>query len=277
MALDWLWLLLLGLGTGTYGVLVGAGGGFILAPALLIFFDIEPGVVAGTSLALVAINSVSGTFAYRRLGLIDYRSALLFAAAAIPGSVIGPFVVKQVHGDTFRIAFGILLIALTVQMALRSIRLAVRPKKFATAAGFSVRGRRIVTKSGQVFEYRFNEALATSINVALGFMSSFFGTGGGFIRTPLLITAFGFPVRVAVATSVFTLSIYTLAGTATHASLGHIDWYPTLIWAGLGVIVGGQVGAMLGGRLQSRSILWLLMVVLFALGTSLLVQGLAGG
>ena len=53
--MDWLWLALLGFGTGAYGTLVGAGGGFILGPALLIFFDMEPQVVAGTALAAVAI------------------------------------------------------------------------------------------------------------------------------------------------------------------------------------------------------------------------------
>ena len=86
--MEWLWLILLGFGTGAYSVLVGAGGGFILGPALLIFFDLEPRVVVGTALALVAINSIAGSQAYRRMGLIDYRSGLLFAAAAIPGSVL---------------------------------------------------------------------------------------------------------------------------------------------------------------------------------------------
>ena len=45
--------LLLGVVTGAYGILVGAGGGVILAPALLLFFNIEPAIAAGTSLVLV--------------------------------------------------------------------------------------------------------------------------------------------------------------------------------------------------------------------------------
>ena len=272
---EWLLLLLLGFGTGAYGVLIGAGGGFILAPILLIFFDLEPEVVAGTTLGVVALSSLSGTQAYRRMGLIDYRSGLLFAAAAIPGAVLGPFVVTQIAGDTFRILFGILLLGLTLQLLLRP----VESEEEAAAGPAPLIGRRggdrrITTSEGQVLKYRFNEPLATSFNVVLGFMSSFFGTGGGFLRTPLLISLFSFPVRVAVATSLFALSIYTTAGAATHAALGHIEWYPTFVWAGLGLVVGSQVGALASSRVKSRWIVRLLGVAVFSLGVSLLVQGL---
>ena len=271
---EWLLLLLLGFGTGAYGVLIGAGGGFILAPILLIFFDLEPEVVAGTTLGVVALSSLSGTQAYRRMGLIDYRSGLLFAAAAIPGAVLGPFVVTQIEGDTFRILFGVLLLGLTLQLLLRPVESEERTGDTAPEPGHKRGDRRITTSEGQVFKYRFNEPLATSFNVVLGFMSSFFGTGGGFLRTPLLISLFSFPVRVAVATSLFALSIYTTAGAATHAALGHIEWYPTFVWAGLGLVIGSQVGALASSRVKSRWIVRLLGVAVFSLGVSLLVQGL---
>ena len=271
---EWLLLLLLGFGTGAYGVLIGAGGGFILAPILLIFFDLEPEVVAGTTLGMVALSSLSGTQVYRRMGLIDYRSGLLFAAAAIPGAVLGPFVVTQIGDDTFRILFGILLLGVTLQLLLRPVESEGRHRNPASEAGHKRGDRRITTSDGQVFKYRFNEPLATSFNVVLGFMSSFFGTGGGFLRTPILISLFGFPVRVAVATSLFALSIYTTAGAATHAALGHIEWYPTFVWAGLGLVAGSQVGALASGKIKSRWIVRLLGVAVFSLGVSLLVQGL---
>ena len=271
---EWLLLLLLGFGTGAYGVLIGAGGGFILAPILLIFFDLEPEVVAGTTLGMVALSSLSGTQVYRRMGLIDYRSGLLFAAAAIPGAVLGPFVVNQIGDDTFRILFGILLLGVTLQLLLRPVESEGRHRNPASEAGHKRGDRRITTSDGQVFKYRFNEPLATSFNVGLGFMSSFFGTGGGFLRTPVLISLFSFPVRVAVATSLFALSIYTTAGAATHAALGHIEWYPTFVWAGLGLVAGSQVGALASGKVKSRWIVRLLGVAVFSLGVSLLVQGL---
>ena len=272
--MEWLWLILLGLGTGAYGVVVGAGGGFILGPALLIFFDIEKENAAGTALALVAVNTISGAPVLLRMGRVDRRSGLLFAIAAIPGSVLGAFALTLVAGSVFRILFGFLLIALAVQLAvaprLKLRRSDVKPK------GRMVRTRRITTADGEVFEYSFNEGHATGFNVVLGFLSSFFGTGGGFLRTPILVSGFGFPIQVAAATSIFALAFYTTAGAVTHAALGHVDWWPTFVWAGLGLVVGGQVGARLTGKIKGVWVLRLLLIVVLALGVRLLIEGFQG-
>ena len=271
--------MLLGFGTGVYGVLIGAGGGFILGPVLLIFFGMEPKTVAGTALALVAVNSISGGITFRRMGLVDLRSGLLFAMAAIPGSVAAPFVLGSVGGNIFRLLFGILLVVLAFGLAVRqglpedvlSPKESVLPKTRGTTGA-----REITAGSGQVYIYQFNEALATAFNFVLGFISSFFGTGGGFLRTPVLVYVFSFPVRVAVATSIFTLSFYTTAGAITHAALGHVDWFPTFVMAGVGLVAGGQIGARLAGRLGGAWILRLLLIVVLALGVRLILEGVRG-
>ena len=294
---EWLWLALLGLGTGSYAVLVGAGGGLVLVPMLLIFFNMKPEDVAGTSLALVAVESFSGSLGYGRLGLVDRRSGLLFAAAAIPGSVVAPFAVEAVAGGVFRVLFGLILVGLAVHMLLRTrihirtpsghllvglaaqilarthihVKLPLGSKALSTGA---VTTRRITTRRGQSFQYEFNEALAAIFNLFLGFMSAFFGTGGGFLRIPVLVTAFGFPVRVAVATSIFALFISATAGSVVHASLGHVDWYPTFVWAGVGLLVGAQIGAQLATRVGSVWILRLLVVLLLVMGGRLLMEGI---
>tara|TARA_Y100000031_G_scaffold85323_1_gene93967 strand:+ start:1148 stop:1975 length:828 start_codon:yes stop_codon:yes gene_type:complete len=274
---DWLWLILMGLGTGAYGILVGAGGGFILGPILLVFMDLEPKVMAGTVLASVAISSISGAVAYRRMKVIDYRSGLLFAAAAIPGSVLGALGVGSIAPNTFRILFGVLLLALAALLALRpnlpDPETVESPKHILST---TVRSRRIRTEDRIEYRYEFNELLATSFNVFLGFISSFFGTGGGFLRTPVLISAFGFPVRVAVATSVFALSFYATVGAATHATLGHVEWYPTFLFTGIGLVVGGQIGARLTSKVKGPWIMRLLLIVVLILGIRLIYEGIWG-
>ena len=116
-------LALVGLGAGAFGVMVGAGGGIIMAPVLLLFFDIDPAEVAGTSLGLVALNSFSGAAAYSHMRLVDRRSGLLFALAAIPGSVGAPFVVAAVAPELFRAIFAVLLLSLATHMLARRDRL----------------------------------------------------------------------------------------------------------------------------------------------------------
>ena len=273
--MDWLWLLLLGLGTGTFGVMVGTGGGVILVPMLLLFFDIEPAVVAGTSLALVAVNSFSGSLVYLRRRLVDKRSGLMFAAAALPGSVIAPFAVKSVAGDLFRVLFALLLLGIAFYMLYRSIRPLKRRGPSKHLVSTAVRGRRM-TVGGETFVYEFNEALAAAFNFVLGFISAFFGTGGGFLRTPILVSAFGFPVRVAVATSIFALSIYATAGAGVHALLGHVEWYPTFVSAGAGLVAGSQIGVWLAPRVRSQWTIRMLIALLLVMGVRLLVQAVQG-
>ena len=284
--LQWVILALVGFVTGVFGVLVGAGGGFILVPILRIFFDKDPAIVAGTVLALVAANSISGAFAYRYMRVVDKRSAYLFATAAIPGSVIAPFVLKKaLEGlpGVFDAMFGLLLVILAVRIATqqfdsgRQSRLGrARSRRRSFINPQTLHRRRITAESGETYRYRLNERWAVLINFVLGFISSFFGVGGGFLRTPILVYAFGFPVQVAVATSIFALSFYTTAGAATHAFIGNIEWFPTFVFAGIGLVTGGQIGARLSGKVQGPWIMRLLMFVILTMGVQLMIQGFLG-
>ena len=272
--LEWLLTALVGAVAGAYGVLVGAGGGFILNPILLMISESEPETIAGTVLTAIAVNSALVAWTYRGMKVVDYRSGLLFAAAAVPGAVVGAFVVGEVASDIFRILFGILLVMLAVQLALRpKLPADTRTAEPKHLISLTVRKRTIRTEAGEEYSYEFNEALATSFNVILGFISSFFGVGGGFIRTPVLVMAFGFPVRIAAASSVFALSIYGTAGALTHAALGHIELFPTLVFVTAGLVVGGQIGARLSGRIRGAWVLRMLLVVVLALGIRLIWQG----
>ena len=276
--MNWLWLVALGFGAGSYGVMVGAGGGFIIAPVLLTFFEYEPNIAAGTSLALVAVNGLSGSMVYLRSGLVDRRSAILFAAAALPGSVLAPFALKRVPGEGFMLAFGLLLVGLAIQSILRRDKSETASSSPASKGSgpfwLNRRERHFTAKSGEKFRYSFSETPAMIVNFALGFVSSFFGVGAGFLRTPLLISYFGFPAKVAAVTSVCALTVYSTAGTVAHASLDHVEWYPAFVGVGAGMLVGGQLGAHVGTRLRGHWIVRLLVLLLAVLGIRLIVEAL---
>jgi uncharacterized membrane protein YfcA len=267
--MDWLWLLLLGIGTGCFGVITGTGGGIIIVPVLLLLFNMEPTAVAGTSLALVAVTSFSGSLAYLRKRLVDKRSGLMFAAAALPGSVVAPFALKLVTVDAFQGLLGLLLLFLAAYTLLKTLRPSWGNSEASDPATTGVQTRHITVASGEFFDYEFNEALAAAFNFVLGFFSAFFGTGGGFIRMPVLISMFGFPVRIAVATSIFSLAISATAGAGVHALLGHIDWYPTFIFVGLGLLVGSQIGVMLASRTRNQWTMLLLITLIAIMGARL--------
>ncbi|MDP7628632.1 MAG: sulfite exporter TauE/SafE family protein [SAR202 cluster bacterium] len=281
--------LVLGIGTGIYGILVGAGGGVILAPSLMIFLGVDPTIAAGTSLTLVSVNSISGTLAYKRTGFIDLRSGLFFALAAVPGSILAPLALDYAPAGLFKILFGILLLGLAILIGLKpesreresseafeDFKLS-KPSAFNSMPDwlqFTMTKRRIVATKGRIFVFEFNESLGTAFNIVLGFISSFFGTGGGFLRTPALVSVFGFPVQVAVATSIFALSIYSTIGAGIHAYLGNVDWYPTFVWSGIGLIIGGQIGARLMEIIKGIWILRILLLIVLVMGIQLIIQGL---
>src|SRR5882672_8210675 len=87
----------LGFAIGFYGTLVGAGGGSLLVPALLLLFPQEsPATVTAMSLAVVFFNAYSGTIAYMRMGRVDYRAGTLFTLASLPGAVFGALMIRQI-------------------------------------------------------------------------------------------------------------------------------------------------------------------------------------
>ena len=264
--------MLLGLGAGSLGAAVGAGGGIVLVPLLLALTDLEPPVIVGTSLALVAINGITISPAYMMRGLVDRRGGFIFGLAAMPGSVIAPFVVEAVAGGIFRVMLALLVLVLAVRL------LTNRPDESKRAAPkhlvrVGVVKRRVEAERGQVFEYEYSEPLAAAFNMALGFVSAFFGTGGGYIRTPVLVKTFQFPVRVAVATSMFAMAFYATAGTAVHYYLENVNW-AMVLWMGIGTVVGGQIGAKVAATVRASWIIKLLALMLVAIGLRLLIQGI---
>lgn len=90
-------LCLLGVGVGAFGTLVGAGGGFILTPILLLLYPHDSAqTLTAISLAVVFFNAVSGSIAYQRQRRIDLRSGGIFALATLPGAVGGALLVGSV-------------------------------------------------------------------------------------------------------------------------------------------------------------------------------------
>src|SRR2546422_4283789 len=77
-------LVFLGFLVGTFGTLIGAGGGFLLVPLLLLGYHFQPPDAVGTSLALVFLNAASGSFAYLRQRRVDLSLRWEFAAGPPP-------------------------------------------------------------------------------------------------------------------------------------------------------------------------------------------------
>src|SRR3954467_2503065 len=131
-AASWAELVLLGFGVGTFGTLIGAGGGFLLVPLLLLLYPSTPtATITAISLAVVFVNATSGSIAYARLGRIDYRTGVIFAAASAPGAVIGSLATEWLARGVFDVVFGAALMLLAIYLLVwgRSPEGHTRPEK----------------------------------------------------------------------------------------------------------------------------------------------------
>src|SRR5262249_43124636 len=118
-----------------YGTLVGAGGGSVLVPILLILLpNKSPSTVTAISLAVVFFNAYSGTIAYMRMGRIDYRCGVLFTLAGLPGAILCTFLVQEVPRKLFAPAFGILLVVLGAFLVAKPLGTRVSEKHEPPAA-----------------------------------------------------------------------------------------------------------------------------------------------
>src|SRR5579864_9048867 len=107
---DW-WLFPVGVALGAFGTLIGAGGGFLLVPLLILLYPAaRPEMITSVSLAVVFFNAFSGSLAYARMKRIDYRSGLLFAAATTPGAILGALATAYIPRPVFDAVFGVLLV-----------------------------------------------------------------------------------------------------------------------------------------------------------------------
>jgi uncharacterized protein len=267
VALAWV---ALGLGVGAYGTLIGAGGGFILVPALLFAYPrLSATQVTAISLAVVFANAVSGSASYARQRRIDYLSAIVLAIATLPGAVIGAIVVSYIPRRLFDVIMGASLI-------LVSVFLLVRPqgsRSLWLTSAFTV-NRTLTDAKHATYEYRFNLGAAALFSVAIGFLSSLLGIGGGIIQVPLLTSLFGFPAHVATATAQFALMFTSATGALTHVVQGvYRPFLQLTVELALGVIVGAQIGAALSRRIGGAMIIRLLAVALGLVGLRLLVAG----
>jgi len=254
----------LGILVGGFGTLVGAGGGFLLVPVLLLLYpERDADTITSMSLLVVLANAASGSAAYAWQRRVDFRSGAWFALATLPGSVGGALLVGYIPRTAFDVAFAAVLGAVGVFL--------VRPRYGVTAVREPVTGpgtvRRLMRdREGHTYVYAYRRWQGLAISLGVGFLSSLLGIGGGIVHVPAMAIVLHFPVHIAAATSHFVLAVTAFEATGTHLITGSLGGealrQATAIAAG--AIVGAQAGARLSRRVRGP-------LIIRALGAALLL------
>lgn len=230
------------------GALGGIGGAVLLVP-LLVLLGVEPAEAAPLGLLTVAAGSLAAASAQLRSGLVHHRLGVLVEITASTGALVGALASGQVSEGALRV---VLALTAVVAGVAGWYRKGLRNPPDATFVA-EVPGEWPGTLAGayqydatQVVPYRARRIPAGLAGMTVaGVLSGVSGIGGGFIKTPLLSEVMGVPVKVAAATSTFTVGITASTALLVFAGQGRLD-----VEAGAAVVAGALLGGLAGARVQ---------------------------
>jgi len=112
-------LALQGLAVGAFTGLVGAGGGFLIVPALVLWAGLPMPAAVGTSLLIIVLKSASGFLGYLSHVEVDYGLVAAVSTAAVAGSFLGSRLTALVAPDSLRRAFAGFVMAMACFILVR--------------------------------------------------------------------------------------------------------------------------------------------------------------
>lgn len=205
--------------------LIGGGGSILAVPLLLHVVGVtNPHVAIGTSAFAVGVNALVNLAGHWRRGNVRWRCAAVFTASGLLGTIAGAQLGLRMDGQKLLLLFAFIMAAVALAM--------LKPR--ATGGNAAV---------------RINSVIATrllAIGVAAGFISGFFGIGGGFLIVPALILATGMPIINAIGSSLVAVSVFGFTTALSYAASGNVDWQLALL-----LVAGGVAGGVAGVRLAT--------------------------
>ncbi len=129
-----------GFGVGVLTGLIGAGGGFMVVPALALFGGLSMPRAVATSLLVITLNSISGLFSSTLAGAsVDWDLAGIMSAASIGGSLLGARLGQGLHPETLRKGFALFIVSLGAFILVRELSALLHvPSSRAAALGGAV-------------------------------------------------------------------------------------------------------------------------------------------
>jgi len=221
--------------------LLGGGGSILAVPVLVFAGGLEPRSAIATSLLVVGVSSAVAAGAHAARGRVDVRAGLTLGLASMLGAYAGGRVGQLVPST-------ILLAAFTVVMAVTALAM-MRRRAASTASRPPASWIR-----------------TAAVGLAVGALTGLVGAGGGFVIVPALVLLCGLPMRRAIGTSLFVISLNSVAGFAGAASSTPID-LPMAAAATAAATLGSLAGVLTSARVPvgvlRNGFAWLVLAVSF--------------
>ena len=247
----------------TCAMLSGIGGAALFTPIFVLLFPMLGAdyvltstlAAIGTALLTQTFGFLSGFIGYCRRRLIDYATALRVMRLSVPVAVLGALTAGLVHDSVLLASYAVLVAALSAVMWRDGT--AISPVAVARPGN----ARRIITDSAGVhYEYEpptFGVRALVLTGVG-AFLTGMVSVGIGEVTVSQLSRK-GLPIAVAAATSVLVVivtivfaSVTLIAQVIEAGGWRAVPWH-LLCYTIPGVLIGGQIGPRLQGRISQRA------------------------
>jgi uncharacterized membrane protein YfcA len=258
--------------TAGVGAVGGLGGAVLLVPVLVVT-GTPVAEAAPLGLVSVAAGSLAAGAGHLEDRVVHHRLGIALEIVASAGAVVGVLAADQFGDAGLTRMLGIVALVAAVAGGTRTgLRNLPDPTLESDAVGERVGSLAGAYRLGDgVVPY---EARRLPVGLALmavaGVVAGLSGTSGGFIKTPTMSEVMHVPVKVAAATTTFTVGVTAAAGLLVMAAQDRIDVRDAAIVVAA-AIVGGRAGVELQRRLSPVRTRRVLSALLVAVGVVLLV------
>lgn len=232
--------LLVGLSLGV----LGAGGSILIVPMLVYVLDLEAKSAITVSLVVVGLVSLGGMVAHWRSGRVRVGTGIAFGLAGILGSLGGSYLNRAVDSNILLLAFAGLMVVAAWTMVRTS-----EAKPSVPTSTSAMRGR-----AGVFVAARVEPAVAAKVAVAgstVGFITGFFGVGGGFVIVPALSLVLGLTMQEAAGTSLLVIVINVAIALGPRLGGEALPWEIIVLFTVAG-LVGAVLGSGIAGKVRSE-------------------------
>lgn len=242
--------------------LTGVGGGSLMTPVLIFYFNVKPYMAVGTDLLFAAITKLGGTLKFAHARLVDWRVVAHLSLGSIPAALTTLYVLKQL-GTTSADAQNLMTTTLGVALLLTAATTLYSALRSRIAPAFVVRGmeRKAATARHWSLPLLFGATIGTIVTLT--------SVGAGAVGVVVLMMLYPMlPLpRIVAADIAYAVPLMLVAGLG-HASLGNVDWL-LLVKLLAGSLPGIWLGSHLVSRIPERAIRFLLSVLLAYTGIRL--------
>jgi len=223
--------------------LIGGGGSILTVPVLVYILGVNPVLATAYSLFVVGSTSLVGAATYMKKGLVNYKTALVFAIPSfIAVFLTRKFLVPALPDPLFTLGEAIITKNIGIMVFFALIML---------AASYSMITAKKCVDCDEDEPVVFNFPMIALEGSVVGVITGIVGAGGGFLIIPALVLLAKLPMKMAVGTSLLIIAAKSLIGFLGDLSTQTIDWQLLLIFTALS-IVGIFIGSALSKKINEK-------------------------